>query len=90
MLYRVRGLNQQEVRGSSLGGSGFWATVERGKGRPAGIQSPQQGGGSGWDHPCTCIVRLRGRHTERARVGTDWPISGRRRSLALRWSGRRA
>lgn len=23
------------------------------------------------DKPCTCIVRLRGRHTERARVGTD-------------------
>lgn len=44
----------------------------------------------GSDHPCTCIVRLRGRHTERARVGTDWPISGWRLSLVLRWSGRRA
>lgn len=40
--------------------------------------------------PCTCIVRLRGRHTERARVGTDWPISGGRQSLVLRWSGRGA
>lgn len=43
MLYRGRGLNQQEGRGSSLSGSGFWVTVERGKGRPAGIQSPQRG-----------------------------------------------
>lgn len=36
------------------------------------------------DKPCTCIVRLRGRHSERARVGTDRPISGGRQSLVLR------
>lgn len=48
------------------------------------------GSESATDHPCTCIVRLRGRHTERARVGTDWPISGWRLSLTLRWSGRGA
>lgn len=42
------------------------------------------------DKPCTCIVHLRGRKTERASVGTDWPISGRRQSLVLRWSGRGA
>lgn len=49
--------------------------------------------GGGWvvvDKPCTCILHLRGRKTERASVATDWPISGGRQSLVLRWGGRGA